>query len=263
VKKHTFLLVFFIALGIFMPFASIAQQKQTPPRSNELVNDYAGLINDGQQRQLEAKLVAYDRETSTQIAIVIEKSLEGDDPFSYAQRLASSWGIGGREHSNGLLIYISEQDRQIRIQTGYGAEGFLPDVTAKRIIENVLKPAFRNQNYYEGLDRATDIIIGLAKGEGYEGNENYGNNQEIPGWLIILLFIIIIIIISSFSNHDDGDDGGYYRGGRYDIPHRRGRGFPGGFGGGFSGGGFGGGGGGGFGGFGGGGFGGGGAGGGW
>lgn len=257
-KKHTLIFIVFVALSTLLPFNGFAQ-KQVPARTQELVNDFAQMINDNQQRQLEAKLVAYDKETSTQIAIVTEKSLEGDDPFSYAQRLASAWGIGGREHSNGVLIYVSEQDREIRIQTGYGAEGFLPDVTAKRIIENVIKPAFRSSNYYEGLDRATDIIMELGTGE-YEGDPNYGSEEGIPAWAIILMLIILIIIISSFSNPNDGDDGGYYRGGRYEIPHRRGRVFPGG---GFGGGGFGGGGGGGFGGFGGGGFGGGGAGGGW
>ena len=134
------------------------------------------------KRQLEAKLVAYDKKTSIQIAIVIEESLEGDDAFSYAQRLATAWGIGGREHSNGILLFVSKQDRQIRIQTGYGTEGFLPDVTSKRIIENVIKPAFRSGNYYQGIDRATDIIMELGTGE-YEGDPNYGGNSEegIPG----------------------------------------------------------------------------------
>jgi uncharacterized protein len=243
-------------------------QAAVPQPTDYLVNDYADLLTRSQVEQLGTKLRDYVGETSTQIVVVTIESLEGDDPFEYAQRLASTWGIGGRGNDNGILLLVVEQDRAIRIQTGYGVEGFLPDVTAKRIIERVMVPAFRSGNYYQGIDRATDIMMDLGRGE-YAG-DGLSSDEKIPDWVIILLIIALIIFFSWLaSRHDDDDDGGYYRGGRYDMPGRRRRGrtiiFPGGGwggsrGGGNSGGGFGGGS---FGGFGGGGFGGGGAGGSW
>ncbi len=272
---------------IFLVFLSICWitafgQKPVPKSGGALVNDYARLMNQRQIIALNNKLLQYQRETSTQIAIVTEESLQGEDIFDYTVRLAQEWGIGQEGKDNGILIYVSKQDRQLYIQTGYGAEGFLPDAMARRIIENIIKPSFRVGRFYEGFDQATDVIMDLGKGE-YTAEEWNRKTSEggIPVVFILILIIVIIIILSNMGN--DGD-GGYYRGGRYDMddrPHRRRRRgggwiiFPGGFGGGgdwsgggggfggFGGGDFGGFGGGDFGGFGGGGFGGGGAGGSW
>lgn len=263
----------------FLCFSFLAiGQKQTPPSTNALVNDFAGLMNRQEVAQLERKLRDYALETSTQIAIVTETSLEGEDPFEYSYRLAREWGIGGGEYNNGVLIFIAEQEREIRIQTGFGAEGFLPDALAKRVIENIISPAFRQGKYYDGLNRATSAIMDLGRGE-YTGEGQQPDSRDakggVPAILVIAVLIFLIIVFSRMGNNDDDDDddGGYYRGGRYgQYPRRRRRGggwifMPGpwiGGGGSGGGGGFGGlGGGGGFGGFGGGDFGGGGAGGSW
>ncbi len=268
-----------ILLFLFLSIGTLALAKQVPPRPNppRLVNESARMLNASQVQALERKLVAYNDSTSTQIAIVTERSLEGDDIFDYSYRLAQSWGIGQGDDNNGILVYVALNDRQIYIQTGYGAEGFLPDALAKRIIENVIKPAFRSEDYYGGLDRATDIIMQLGSGE-YSAddvnNDSASTAEIVLGlaiFLIILIFFVFIIVAaarSKYGDDDDDDDGGYWRGGRYDEGKYRRRGggwifIPGGGGGGWSGGGGGGFGGGGFGGFGGGSFGGGGAGGSW
>ena len=214
---------------LFCTLLAIAQ-KDIPPPTDRLVNDFAGLLSRQESDQLERKLRAYARETSTQIAIVIDPSLEGEDPFDYSYRLAREWGIGGGEYDNGILIYIAEAERQIRIQTGFGTEGFLPDAMAKRIIDNILTPAFRQGNYYRGLDQATSAIMEFGQGE-YSGD---GNQQQEPrdakgGVPAVLVIVVLILLIAILSNRgqddDDDDDGGYYRGGRYDrYPRRRRRG---------------------------------------
>jgi uncharacterized protein len=251
----------------------LAGQKPLPQRTTSAVNDFAGMLTSNERGSLERKLRQYVNETSTAIVIVTENSLEGEDDFAYTNRLAQEWGIGTEDNDNGILLYVAKNDRKIRIQTGYGAEGFLPDALAKRIIDNIITPSFRQGNYYRGLNEATDAIMDLGRGEyvNPEGGKKKAKGGTSALYIIIFLIILIIIFSSIGGGGDDGDDGGYYRGGRYDDPQRRRRRgggwiiFPGGgFGGGGSGGGgFGGGGGGGFGGFGGGGFGGGGAGGGW
>ncbi|MEL6944833.1 MAG: TPM domain-containing protein [Bacteroidota bacterium] len=239
-------------------------QKAIPPKSFQLVNDYARVLQASEKRALERKLVAYNDSTSTQIAVVIDNSLQGEDIFDYSFRLAESWGIGQGEKNNGILIYIAFSDRKLWIQTGYGAEGFLPDAMAKQIIDGIITPAFRQQQYYGGLDRATDVIIKLAEGE-YTADDMRGNGDDSLFPIIMIFLIILIIFILASRGGGGDDDGGYYRGGRYE--RRRGGGWVimpgsgswdvGGGGGGWTGGG------GGFGGFGGGSFGGGGAGGGW
>ncbi|GAB5555031.1 MAG: hypothetical protein Sapg2KO_46220 [Saprospiraceae bacterium] len=274
--KSTFLKLS-VLLCLLLPFQVTVFAKQVPPKSNQLVTDYIGLLSSTERLQLERKLVAYDDTSSTQIAVVIENSLEGDDVFEYSYRLAESWGIGQDGKDNGILVYIAFQDRQLYIQTGYGTEGFLTDAMAKRIIDQVITPAFRQQNYFRGLDEATTVIMQLGSGEYQNEGGQQGNGYEAL-FILFLIVVAVVIFFSVFGNDNDDywdDDGGYNRRGRYDYDdYNRPRGrrrsrsggwiyIPGGGGGWNSGGGGGGFGGGGFGGFGGGGFGGGGAGGSW
>jgi uncharacterized protein len=271
-----------LIVGLFLsvlPFLAWAQ-KEVPEPTDFLVNDFAGMLSRQEVVQLGEKLSAYANETSTQIVVVTETSLNGENVFDYAHRLATTWGIGGRQNDNGILLFIAQNERKVSIQTGYGTEGFLPDATAYTIIQNIIIPAFREGQFFQGIDRAVDAIMDLGRGE--YTNDGTQNRRQADGlgaaFWIFLALIAMIILLNFFKGQDDDDDGGYYGGGRYDDLGRRrtrssgrgggwiffpGGGFGGGGSGGSSGGGFGGFGGGGFGGFGGGDFGGGGAVGGW
>ena len=256
VKKFIFLFL--------LIYSTVAFGQDFPAMSNRLVNDYAGVLSNQQVQQLEQKLVAFDDSTSTQIAVVLLKSLGGYDVADYAVRLAQQWGIGGKEHNNGILLLASIDDRRVTIQTGYGVEGAVPDAIAFRIINDDIKPAFARQNYFVGLNNATNSLMDYTKGEYKAKRKKDGNKGGVPTGLIFIIFIILFLLISK-------SDGGGRGGGQ--VMDRRGSsdilwwtllgGLSGGAGprrgGGFGGGGFGGGSGGGFGGFGGGGFGGGGS----
>jgi len=258
------LLLFFVLL--ISVFAKAQIERVIPPRPNppRLVNDYTKTLTPEQVQALEQKLVAYDDSTSSQIAVVIMNST-GDYPIDdVALGILRSWGVGGKEHSNGVVILVAKDDHKIWISTGYGLEGAIPDVTAKSIIDNDLTPNFREGNFYRGLDDATDDIIKAAAGE-YKAPAGY-NKKGGKGLPIGAIIIFLIILFTIFGSRG---------GGRGGMMSRRGYGnfwtgaiigsmLGGGRGGGWSGGGGGwSGGGGGFGGFGGGGGGGGGAGGGW
>jgi uncharacterized protein len=187
--------LFLVSCICLSAFAKEIPAKPNPPR---LVNDYVNVLDAGQQEALEAKLKAYSDSTSTQIAIVIEQSLEGDDDFDYSQRLAEGWQIGMAGKNNGLLIYVAIGDRKIRIQNGYGLEATITDAFSRRLIEEVIKPNFKQQAYYEGLDQATTFIIQKASGEFV--NDDFGNGSGedsfIP-YLIIISFIILMFFLSS------------------------------------------------------------------
>jgi uncharacterized protein len=247
------ILLIFAFLSIALVQAKDFPAKPNPPR---LVNDFANVLSAEQISILEAKLGAYSDSTSTQIVIVTEQSLEDEDPFDYSRRLAENWQIGMAGKNNGLLIYAAIGDRKIRIQNGYGMEATITDALSKRIIEEIIKPNFREQQYFEGFNQATDYIMRAASGE-FINDAPKGRHKSTSPTMVIII-IILFVLFAIFSNK-----GG--RGGR--RFNAGGAPFFGTFGsGGFSGGGgFGGsgGGGGGFGGFGGGSFGGGGAGGSW
>jgi uncharacterized protein len=251
---------FLIGIISFLTVAVYGQN--LPARPDRLVNDYTNTLSAAEISALEGKLVAFDDSTSTQIAVVLIQSLDGNDISDYGTKLAHSWGIGQKGRDNGVLVLASLGDRKVTIQTGYGVEGALPDAIAKRIIENEIKPYFRQGNYYQGLDNATDAIIAYTKGE-YKAERKQPAQRGGNGAFLIIIIIIIIIIISKRG----GRGGGQVIGGRGAaspfwwllMGSGMGRNRGGGWGGFSGGGGFGGGGGGGFGGFGGGGFGGGGS----
>jgi len=272
-RKSLYLLLLIVLLITVSIHSAISQNlpdRPTPPR---LVNDLAGLLTVEEINILERKLVAFSDSTSTQIAILIVPTLMGYDKSDYAQRLAEKWGIGQEGLDNGVLVLVkpksADSNGEVFIAPGYGLEGVIPDITCGEIIDYEILPAFRSEDYFGGLNNATNTLMSLARGEftaadyGQSTRKNSGK-----GGSLIFFIIIIIVIIAIFSGKSGGSNSKNISTGG--LPFwllmgmmGSGRGSHGGSWGGFSGGGSGGGGGGGFGGFGGGSFGGGGAGGSW
>lgn len=202
-------LLFYIFLLFFT--ASVSGQS-FPAKPNKLVNDYTNTLSAAEISALEQKLVAFDDSTSTQIAVVLINSLEGYDIADYSTQLFQKWGIGEQNKNNGVLILASLGDRKIWITTGYGVEGALPDAIAKRIIENEIKPYFRQGNYYQGFDAGTDAIISYTKGEYKNDKKQQARGRSGNGAFIVLIIIIIILIVISKRGGRGG--GGQVIGGR-------------------------------------------------
>lgn len=204
--------VCFLLLLSFAVFPAMAQSdkdfpaKPNPPR---LVNDYAGVLSAADASSLEAKLDSFDKATSTQISIVIVRSIGVYDISQYAVELGNRWGIGRKGKDNGALILAAIEDRKINISTGYGLEGVLPDGLVGRIIRNEITPFFKSGNYYQGFLNGAESIIKVSKGEyKAEPSDNEGGEGLPAGVIIaIIIFIIIFIIIASRGG---GGGGGRY-----------------------------------------------------
>jgi uncharacterized protein len=227
-----------------------------PSGKQQLVNDFAGILTEDQKQALEHKLVLFDDSSSTQIAVVIIPNLGNYEIADYNVKLGRAWGVGGKEFNNGVVLLISKDDHKLNIATGYGAEGALPDITCKHIIDQVIVPNFKGNDFYRGIDEGTDAIIQATKGE-YKAPENYNKRGRSTGIGKIIFIVIIIIVFLALSS--GGGGGGNFISRRGAMPFIIGNLLGGGGGGGFGGGGGGGSSGGGFGGFGGGSFGGGGS----
>jgi len=238
----------FLLFTLLIP-AIFGFAQEFPEKSSKLVNDFTNTLSAGQLASLEQKLVAFDDSTSNQIAVVIMKSVGDYDINEYALQLGRKWGVGGKEKNNGVILLVALGDRKLSIQTGYGLEGALPDVYTKRIIENDIKPFFKDGNYYAGIDAGTNSIISLVKGE-YKNDKPKGKNGAggVGAGFIVLIIIIVIIIL---LKRGGGGGGGQIIGGRgasdalfwgmlLGSGRNSGGGFGGGFGGGSGGGGFGG-----------------------
>lgn len=227
-------------------FVSLVGQELPEPMSPpRLVNDYVGVMTASQQQNLERKLVDFDRQTSTQIAVVVLPDLQGYEPADFAQRLHEKWGVGRSGKDNGILVLVKPKTPDSRgevfISVGYGLEGVVPDITAGRIIDTEMLPAFREGDYYQGIDRATDVLMGLTAGE-FKADEYSGGSLPrgmFPGF-VLFGFVVLWMLLSN-SRRGGGNDSGHNSGnggGGWIPPVIIGRGF-GGFGG-FGSGGFGG-----------------------
>lgn len=186
---------YLLMIGCWL-LASGTFAKEVPPVTRSFVNDYANVLDAADERYLEQKLKGYFDSTSTQIVIVLENTLDGDDLFSYSQRLAQQWGIGEKDKNNGLLIYAAISDRKLQIQVGYGLEGSIPDALTSRVRRNIMNPEFKAGNYARGLDEATTVFMQAASGEYVNDREENGKGFK-PGFFGIFIIAIIIIILFS------------------------------------------------------------------
>ncbi len=197
-------LIAFLILLFFQ--AGLAQEIPPIPDPPRLVNDLYGLLHKSEVDELEHKLRNYNDSTSTELVIVIENSSHGRETMEYATDLFSNWKIGKAGKDNGILIYIAFHDRRMAIVTGYGMEGAVPDASTYTIREKILKPHFKEGEFYKGLDEASTAIFLLAAGE-YSAEEldNAFKDQTRALKLgLTLLFVLILFITISIQFRNKG-----------------------------------------------------------
>lgn len=207
---HALFFLFFTLLTGFISLAQDLPERPDPPR---LVNDFAGLLSPEQQAALENKLVGFNQKTSTQIAIVTVKSLLGYDKADFAVKLSEKWGIGQKGKNNGILILVkpklANERGEVYVAVGYGLEGVVPDAVASQsLIREELLPAFKQNDYYTGLDRSTDVLIGLTSGEftadQYVQSTGKGKSEGIGGGVFIIIILIIVVLLKRGGGRSHG-----------------------------------------------------------
>jgi uncharacterized protein len=203
-KKFTIL--FSLLLTAIMAFS-----QQLPPKSGALVTDYTNTLSADDKQRLENKLVAFDDSTSTQIAVVIIKSVGEYDINEYGQRLGRAWGIGHKGKNNGILLLVALDDHKLSIQTGYGSEGGVPDAITHQIIQNDITPRFKQGDYYGGINQGTNDLMKYMKGEYKAVNKPRQRGRGGSGGIFTLIFIVFFILIAIFRG---GGGGGHVIGGR-------------------------------------------------
>ncbi|MCA5004175.1 TPM domain-containing protein [Sphingobacterium bovistauri] len=208
-KNKQFASIFFTFALWISTIATVFGQ-DLPAVSRTIVTDFTNTLSASQRDALERKLVAFNDTTSTQIAVVLVNSTDGYDVSDYAVRLAKKWGVGDAKYNNGVMLLAAIGDRAVTIQTGYGVEGALPDAIAYRIIENDIKPAFREGDYFTGLDNATNSIISYTKGE-YKAEKESAESPEGGGGISGIVIIVVIVIIFALISKGGG---GNNRGGK-------------------------------------------------
>ncbi len=205
-----------IIISLLLTVSSFAQNSvnldellKQKPTTREYVYDYTSpkTLTDDQRETLKHKLSAFDDGSTTQIIVVIVTSMEGKNIADYNIELGRAWGIGDKEFNNGVVLFIAKKDRKLNIATGYGVEGALPDLTCKQIIDDIIVPNFKGDDYYGGIEQGTDAIIKAVKGE-YSAPADY--HKRTGGRSIgRIIFIIVIIIIFLIMKGGRGGGGSF------------------------------------------------------
>ena len=165
-----------LILAVFMLAAESADAEKTGrfPEPKGLVNDYVGVLPSDQASRLVTTLSAYEKKTTTEIAVVVVRSIQPETNIdAYATALFNQWGIGKRHKNNGVLLLVALHDRKVRLEVGKGLVREIPDDVAARILAERVIPAFKKGKYAEGIMSGVAAIM--------ERLEKAGGGQEPTG----------------------------------------------------------------------------------
>lgn len=164
-------------LTAFMLLPSAAFAEFAVPPNDGFVTDVAEILPEDQERSIEERLQAYKNATTNEIAVLMLLTLEGYPIEDASLEIGRTWGVGGTK-DNGILLLIAYEDREVRIDVGYGLEGAVPDIVAKGIIDDDITPHFRDGDYAGGIMAAIDALEKHIGGE-YTA-DRYSAPQESP-----------------------------------------------------------------------------------
>ena len=184
-----------LVLGVLLcATAARAQDVQPVPPLTARVMDLSRTLTTPQARELEARLAAFEAERGAQIVVLLVATTQPEDIAAYANRVFNTWKPGRAGIGDGVLIVAAMQERKLRIEVARALEGAIPDLAAKRIIDEVLTPHFRQGDYAGGLTAASERLMGLIRGEGLPAPASAPQRgAEDADWmnLAVLLFIVL------------------------------------------------------------------------
>lgn len=178
-----------IATGAF------SQELVEIPPLRAHVNDYADILSDNVEAEIEAKLTQLEKEDSTQVVVATIPSIGDEDIESYSIRLADKWKIGQKGLDNGVIILVARDNRKVRIEVGKGLEETLTDLLAGRIIDYIIIPEFKNGDYDAGIAKAVDAIVDIVKGK-FDAN-SLKPKKAAPDYATFIWIAFIVMMFLS------------------------------------------------------------------
>ena len=192
------------ALGLATAFAVLslgasAQELQVVPALTAHVIDRTGALGTAQLAAIEAKLVALEAAKGSQVVVLMVPTTQPEDVESYANRVGNTWKIGRKGVGDGLILLVAKDDRRVWIEVAKALEGAVPDLLAKRIIDQAITPRFRQGDYAGGIDAAVDQISAAIKGEPLPevaSNETAGRSGAGRfDWMNLAFYVFILVPI--------------------------------------------------------------------
>lgn len=199
-----------LALAVAAPAAAASE---LPPAPARWVADRAGVLSPGGAAAVDQKLEAFEKEQGTQILVAIFRQLPADEALEdWTVRVAESWRVGRADQDDGAVLFVFVDDRQLRLEVGYGLEGALTDLESKIILDEVLVPRLREGDWDGGIAAAADAITEAVRGE-YRPLPAAGPSRpEVPvGFLVVVIFVVLVfvLLVGAATRRSGGRSGGF------------------------------------------------------
>lgn len=171
--------------------------QQFPPLTGRVV-DQAGIIPDDEERELSDRLAAHEAKTANQVVVATVSSLGGRGIEEYGVDLGRAWGIGQAGRDNGAILLVAPNERELRIEVGYGLEGELTDAISSLIIQKSIIPRFRDGDFPAGIRRGVEDIVAVLEGDAgafaSRARERVSEEDTIGSAFQVLIFIVIMVV---------------------------------------------------------------------
>ena len=169
------------------------------PTLTARVIDQTQTLGESERADLEAKLAAFEQRKGSQIVVLMVATTQPEDIASFANRVGNAWRIGRKEVGDGILVIVAKNDRKMRIEVAKTLEGAVPDLAAIRIIDEEMKPRFRNNDFAGGLNAAVARLIGLVDGEALPAPSGDSSESSSDGidWENLAIFLFVGVFIAA------------------------------------------------------------------
>jgi len=183
-----------LALMLCWAFTALADVA-VPPLTGRVV-DQTGTLSSSDVAALTQTLKDLEARKGSQVAVLIVPTTAPETIEQYSIRVAEAWKVGRRKIDDGALLVVAKDDHKLRIEVGYGLEGALTDVTARRIIDEIITPKFRSGDFAGGISAGVDRIIGVIDGEPLPApkrQQDYGSSSNLEGLFPFAIFGIFVV----------------------------------------------------------------------
>jgi uncharacterized protein len=157
-----------VLLALLLTGAAQAEEPQSevrvPPLTHR-VTDLTATLDVQQTQALEARLAAFEASKGAQLAVLIVPTTKPETIEQFGIRVVEAWKLGRKGVDDGALLLVAKDDRELRIEVGYGVEGALNDATAHRIINEVIVPLFKRGEFNQGIESGTEAMMRVIAGE--------------------------------------------------------------------------------------------------
>jgi uncharacterized protein len=195
-------LALWLAILLALAGTGVALAQGTLPQPVGYVNDFANVLPDNVESGLENSLRQFEEETTVELAVVTVPNLGGDTVEGYAVRLFNQWGIGKQDGDNGVLMLLAVEDRQVRIEVGYGMEPYLTDGQTGRILDTQVVPELRQNNYAQGILKGAQAVANTIKASDYRPGTVRSRESPWPfgavSPLLVLALFGVVVYVAAF-----------------------------------------------------------------